>query len=323
MSDGATRLVSNSEVQAFKQCRRKWWLAWYRGMTPRKREVRGIARTGTRLHIALDAYYRSGMDIAAAWGALAEAQAADKATLAAQSQMPFADAEADLVKDFDLEAAMLEGYFEWLAETGEDSVIEVIATETYVEAEFLEGGGGIPPVKLIGRLDLRVRDKRSGRRAFMDHKSVQAFANPALLGLNEQLLHYRLLEFLNTTSADDRCDAAYYNQLRRVKRGPRSKPPYFMRQTVEHNKHEIDSYTQRMAAVITDMQRVERDMREQPEIAQHLAYPTPSRDCTWKCPFLKVCRMFDDGSRVDAAIEYYYEVGDPLAYYQAEQEKEE
>lgn len=318
-----SRLISNSEVQTFKQCRRKWWLAWFRGMTPRKREVRGIARTGTRLHIALDAYYRDGMDVVTSWAALTEAQAQDRATLEAQEQVPFSSALGDLLKDFDLESAMLEGYFEWLAETGEDSAIEVIATETYVEAEFLEGNHEIAPVKLIGRLDLRVRDRRSGKRAFMDHKSVQAFKAPVLLGLDEQLLHYRLLEFLNTETADDRCDAAYYNMLRRVRRGPRSKPPYFKREIVEHNRHELDSYQNRLAAVVTDIQRVELDMREQPVIAQHLAYPTPSRDCTWKCPFLKVCRMFDDGSRVESALENLYEIGDPLSYYQGEQEKEE
>lgn len=311
------RLISNSEVQAFKQCRRKWWLAWYRGLTPRKKAVQGIASTGTRLHIALDALYREGSPMAA-WEALWAAQTADREILHVQEASLL-----DIVKDFDLEAAMLEGYLEWLEETGADSALEVVSTETYVEAPFLEGNREIPPVSLIGRLDLRVRDRRSGRRAFMDHKSVQAFKAPVLLGLDEQLLHYHLLEFLNTDAADARCDAAYYNQLRRVKRGPRSKPPYFKRETVSFNQHELESYTNRLAAVVTDIQRVEQDMREEPGIAQHLAYPTPSRDCTWKCPFLKVCRMFDDGSRVESALEELYQVGDPLAYYQTDQEKEE
>lgn len=316
------RLISNSEVQAFKQCRRKWWLAWYRGLTPRKKAVQGIASTGTRLHIALDALYSGGSTVAA-WTALRAAQTADRATVEAQEDNPFSSAMADLAKDFDLESAMLEGYLEWLEETGADSALEVVSTETYVEAPFLEGGRGMPPVTLIGRLDLRVRDRRSGRRAFMDHKSVQAFKAPVLLGLDEQLLHYHLLEFLNTDSADQRCDAAYYNQLRRVKRGPRSKPPYFKRETVSFNQHELLSYTQRLTGVVQDIQRVERDLREEPEIAPFVTYPTPSRDCTWKCPFLKVCRMFDDGSRVESALEEMYEVGDPLAYYQGDQEKEE
>lgn len=310
------RLVSNSEVQTFKQCRRKWWLAWYRGLTPRKKAVQSIASTGTRLHIALDALYATGSAVEA-WQALTDAQEADRATASAQEFPP------DLSKDLDLEAAMLEGYIEWLEETGADSSLEVVSTESYVEAEFLEGNGKIPPVRLIGRIDLRVQDRRSGRRAFMDHKSVQAFKPPVLLGMDEQLLHYHLLEFLNTDSADARCDAAYYNMLRRVKRGPRSKPPYFKRETVSFNQHELESYTNRLAGVITDIQRLESDIREEPAIARHLTYPTPHRDCLWKCPFLKVCRMFDDGSRVEAALEEMYEVGDPLAYYQGEQEKEE
>jgi len=317
------RLVSNSEIQTFKQCRRKWWLAWYRGLTPRKKAVQSIAQTGTRLHKALDAFYAQAMDAKAAWEALTAAQAADRAILESQEAVPFSNALSDLLKDFNLESVMLEGYIEWLAETGEDSSLKVVSTETYIEAEFLDGNDDIPPVKLIGRIDLRVQDMRSGRRAIMDHKSVQAFKHPLLLGLDEQLLHYRLLEHLNTDSADTRCDAAYYNMLRRVKRGPRSKPPYYKREIVEHSQRELESYMNRLAGVITDIQQVESALREEPALAAGLAYPNPSRDCTWKCPFLKVCRMFDDGSRVEAALENLYEIGDPLSYYQTEQEKEE
>ena len=52
-----------------------------------------------------------------------------------------------------------------------------------------------------------------------------------------------------------------------------------------------------------------------------VAYPTPSRDCTWKCPFFAVCPMFDDGSAVEEAIENMFDTGDPYAYYGNDEKK--
>ena len=76
------RLVSNSEIQTFKQCRRKWWLQWYRGLASRQTEVQGVRSTGTRLHIGLDAYYQpEGQSTRAALAALAATQAEDLAKL--------------------------------------------------------------------------------------------------------------------------------------------------------------------------------------------------------------------------------------------------
>jgi hypothetical protein len=54
---------------------------------------------------------------------------------------------------------------------------------------------------------------------------------------------------------------------------------------------------------------------------QAVAYPRPSADCTWKCPFFSVCPMFDDGSAVEQAIDELYEVSDPYAYYGVNEKK--
>jgi hypothetical protein len=45
------------------------------------------------------------------------------------------------------------------------------------------------------------------------------------------------------------------------------------------------------------------------------AYPSPSRDCKWKCKFYSVCTLVDDGSASEQAISEMYEVADPYAYY--------
>ena len=42
-----------------------------------------------------------------------------------------------------------------------------------------------------------------------------------------------------------------------------------------------------------------------------VVYPRPSRDCSWKCDFFAICKMFDDGSNIDGLIREYYEEADP------------
>lgn len=318
------RLVSNSEIQTFKECRRKWWLQWYRGLVSRQAEVQGVRSTGTRMHVGLEAYYQPG--VSQPWKALEALSVAQGEDLAVATQSSAsADVVAQLYKDFELERIMLEGYFQWLAETGEDQFLEVIASETYVEAPFLEGSPrkGMHPVKIVGKIDTRVQDTRSGRRKIIDHKTVVAFVKPMALGLNEQTLHYLLLEWLSTEEGEARCDAALYNMLRRVKRGPRAVPPFYKREVIERNRHELESYKHQLTGVITDMQEVEWRLEDgDPGLLPMLVYKRASDDCHWKCPFFKVCRMFDDGSRVEAALEAHYTTGDPMAYYQGKEREE-
>lgn len=315
------RLVSNSEMQTFKQCRRKWWLQWYRGLVSRTAEVQGVRSTGTRLHIGWQAYYQpERQDPRAAMAALVAAQEEDVAKVQNMTD----DLRKKLASDFQLEQIMLEGYFEWLAESGEDANLEIVSSETYLEASFpVTLADGTPPVKVIGKIDTRVRDRRTGRRKFLDHKSVIVFENRQLLKINEQTLHYLLLEWLTTEEGEARCDAALYNMARRVKRTAKAVPPFYQRVVIERNQHELESYIKRLTGVIGDLQQVEATLDRSPEMAAYVAYPTPSRDCTWKCPFFAVCPMFDDGSRVEAALEANYTVHNPLEYYQGREEVEE
>ncbi len=46
-----------------------------------------------------------------------------------------------------------------------------------------------------------------------------------------------------------------------------------------------------------------------------VAYPNPTRDCSWKCPFYNVCPMMDDGSDYVRMLQNEYEQVNPLARY--------
>lgn len=317
------RRFSNSEIQTFKRCRRKWYLGWYRRLRLRNQDPVGALAIGNRVHRALEAWYVPEGDNptdprTALEAAIASDWEACKQAYAEIGQEP----PPELVKEFNentaLERAMVEGYMEWLIETGVDSGLRVVAPETYLEAP-LEVPGSNVDVLLIGKLDVRMIREYDGARLFMDHKTTLSLTEPLkTIRLDEQMLHYHVLEWLSDVEGG-RCDGALYNMLRKVKRSARAKPPFYDRVEVRHNKHELESFRRRLVGVIKTMldviARLEAD--EDPHV---VVYPSPARDCSWSCDFLPVCTMFDDGSRVDAMLEQYYVQEDPLSHYKRNEE---
>lgn len=313
--DGRRRF-SNSEVQTFKRCRRKWWLTYYRNLVPLRESPTGPRATGNRIHQALALYYvpdgqqrvdpRHALELIVTqhWTDVVNSYANDPDGVPASVAEKF-------VRDANLERAMVEGYVQWLAESGEDSDIKVIGSEQYVEVD------GPHDTKLVGRLDVRVQRRHDGVAMFMDHKNVADFTRPVrTIHLDEQMLHYHMLEWLDSEDNEQRCTGALYNMLRRVKRTGQAKPPFYTRLYVPHNEHEIRSFQLRLAGTITDIIDVEDELsRATPGTEAMIVYPTPSMDCDWQCPFVAVCGMFDDGSRVEAMLEAYFKVGDPYDYY--------
>lgn len=314
-------LESNSAVRTFKRCRRKWWLGWYRGLTARVESPTGALAIGQRIHRALREYYvpfgqprvdpRSALEvfIVRDWSVVTQRYEAQSVEVPLELRKKFA-AEADL------ERAMIEGYVQWLSEEAEDVDLEVVAPETYLEVDITNQL--LParkPTKIIGKLDVRVRRRRDDVRRFIDHKTTGSFSQSMkTLPLDEQMLHYHLLEWLSTQDGEERCDAALYNMLRKVKRTARAEPPFFKRVTVHHNAHELESYRERLFATIDDM-HLAREALDDGQSVNRWAYPNPTRDCAWDCPFFQVCPMFDDGSRVEEMIAQYFTASDPLAYY--------
>lgn len=330
------RLVSNSEVQTLKDCPRRWWLAWHRGLKPRRRQVIDARSTGQRMHVALAALYTPNGSIRDATKALLYAQRADRRDLDAQllretfyeSEEIYnavVEAEKSLTSAFDLEHAMLEGYLEWMQETGVDENLEVVSVEQRVEIELpLElsrtARWRIGTVKLIAKLDARVRNTLTGAIKFIDHKTVGTLHDPTL-GINQQMLHYHAVEELANPDGP-RSEGALYNMLRKVKRTRSAKPPFYARIPIDHNKFELEGYGRQLYGIIDRFEKLEPALERHPDLHQMIVPPRPSRDCAWKCDFFKICRMFDDGSRVEAAIEEHYETGDPLAYYDTEETSE-
>lgn len=316
--------VSNGELQTWKRCRRKWWLGWYRGLTLRTEDFVNVRAVGTRIHRALERWYvPEGQPRVDPRDALERVIVEDwtRVTQLARERRLSDEQLADLAHKFgdvnNLERAMIEGYVQWLEETGADAELRVIAPETPIGADLeTVVHGKDRPVRVIGLLDVRVRRVTDDRRLFLDHKTVGDLSSPAVtLPLNEQMLHYDLLEWLNTEEGERHCDGALYNMLRRVKRSARANPPFYGRVEVHHNVRELESYKRRMLSATADVIAATDAL----DAGQHhldVAYPSPRSECSWDCDFFAMCNMLDDGSPgVDAMTDMLYREHDPRDRY--------
>jgi len=319
--DGIRR-VSNSEITSFKRCRRQWWLSYYRGLRPRRESPLGPRAIGDRIHRALQRYYLPDTEYrtepkAALEEVIREDWLTLKATFAAQGEEVPELLVIDLNKQADLERAMIEGYVEWLKETGSDSEFHVTGSEQYIEADITTAPVSNQRVKLIGRLDVTVRRVYDNLRFFLDHKTMAEFTTATrLLPMNEQMKGYVLLHTLTASDPNQRIVGAIYNMLRRVKRTEKAKPPFYQRVEVQHNPTEIHTFRDRTIGTVHHMESARRALDADGD-HHRIVYPTPTKDCAWQCPFAQVCTMFDDGSRVEAALENLFDVGDPYDYYAA------
>jgi RecB family exonuclease len=294
--------ISNSEIQTFKDCRRRWWFTYYRRLQPKVENYTGALALGSRIHEALDQYYSTGIPLLDAHANLV---AKDMKTLNDQ----YRDT-TELETEAELGRVMLEGYLEWVELEGIDAEIEMISTEEIIERPMMDGR-----VTLQGKIDMRVRRKIDGVRMFRDFKTVGSsfteFGSTA--HMNEQILTYMLLEEAQNQDGE-RSEGGIFTMLRKVKRGAYAKPPFYGQIEVRHNAFTLRSFWQRLEGTLEDMLRV-RDGLDAGESHYKLAYPKPSRDCKWKCQFFAICPLVDDGSAAEAAISDAFAVADPYGYY--------
>jgi CRISPR/Cas system-associated exonuclease Cas4 (RecB family) len=302
--------ISNSEIQTFKDCRRRWWFTYYRRLQPKVKDFTGALALGSRIHEALDQYYTSNME-RNLLEIHSELVAADMKTLTDE----FRDTTS-LETEAELGRVMLEGYLEWMELEGIDAELEMISTEEIIERPMMDGR-----VTLQGKIDMRVRRKIDGVRMFRDFKTVGgSFADfGSIAHMNEQVLTYMVLEEAQNQEGE-RSEGGIFTMLRKVKRGAYAKPPFYDQIEVRHNAFTLRSFYQRLEGTLEDILRV-RDGLDAGESHYKLAYPKPSRDCKWKCQFFSICPLVDDGSAAEAAISDAFAVADPYGYYGIEEKK--
>lgn len=321
--DGLRRL-SNSELQTFKHCRRRWWLGWFRGLKLKAERPTGALSLGDKVHRALAEYYvPSEQPQRDPREALETILLADEGRLILQLQDHEAERAAsvmlDFKKDADLARAIIEGYVQWLAETGADQGYRVVAPEQRLTC-VLRTPEGSPDIELTGKLDLRLEREHDHVRLFLDHKTCGSFERlTRLLVWDEQMKHYRVLEEENREEGEPHVEGALYNMLRKVKRSATANPPFYQRVEVRHNPNELTNFRSRLIGEALAIHHVERCLEHGVD-HQQVAYPSPGDRCTWGCEFSAVCPMFDDGSRAEDFITEHYQAVNPMDRYDDEME---
>lgn len=294
---------TNSEFQTFKQCKRKWYLGNYRKLATRSRYLSKPLNVGTLVHEAVRVFYRGNSDVAAtlAWLEKQKAIDIDQAFLADRAQVQDAH---------ELARAVVEGYIWWLENTGADHKLIIEAVEKAYEVD-----GPVPGTKLLAKIDMLGRDIQTGDLVLVDHKTLDAFARVVpTLNLNEQGPYYALIRSIAEPDAKP-VTKIVWNLMRKVKRGPKSKPPYFAREEIYVTPAMLDRMWQQIYGQIHDIHEAERRL-DSGESHQVVAYPTPSQDCSWKCQFFGVCGLLNDpASDAEDVLAYEFEVVDPLKRY--------
>lgn len=313
--------LSNSEMADFRRCRRKWYLGYYRGLRKIREEEPGSAVwVGNLVHDALAHYY----DPATGHGD----PVAYATSVIEDAVVEFPAEETRIRKEADLPLAMIEGYVEWLAESGADADLKILGSERMVRVPMQAYENPARDVYLLSKLDVPVEIVSTGFRSMLEHKTVQNFSTPAEgFRINSQFLTEHLVRFLaslregmTSEDANRDCSGVLVNMLRKVKRGARSKPPYYERAEVHHNITELRSHWIHVVAIAKEIRLLEGRL-DAGEDHHKVAPPNPMpQDCSWSCPFFNVCPMADDGSDFEGVLAANYEARDPLERYEGAEE---
>lgn len=287
MSEGYT--FRQSELRQFMGCRRAWQLGYVRNLVlKRGTEKVGTADTGTLFHLGLEGHYAEGLHprtkLDLWW-----------------SEQP-AEHQERLAKNYRLAGVMLDGYQTEVVEQGEDARWKVVHVERQLVVPFDTILG--VPVSVSGKADLEVEDVDFGTRKIVDHKSVDSIKDERTLQVDFQGLTYAVLRRLEDGT---RLTGFVHNQAKRVLRTAAAKPPFYGRTGVSFNDTQLRNHWRHMHAILTEMVRLRQMVEAGDPAVEAMLYPNVTKDCTWKCRFLPVCPMLDDGSDAEGFLAAWYE----------------
>lgn len=278
-----------SELKQFMGCRRAWELGYVRNLVlKRGGEKVGTADTGTMFHLGLEGHYAAGvhprhkLDV---WWADQSEETHEK-----------------LAKNYRMAGIMLDGYQTEVVEQGWDARWDVVHVERRMTVPFAKILG--VPVSITGKADLEVRDVDLGTHKIVDHKSVDGIKDERTLQVDFQGLTYAVLRRLED---DTRLTEFVHNQAKRVLRTGTAKPPFYGRTSVSFNDVQLRSHWRHMHAILTEMVRLRQMVEAGDPLVKAMLYPNMTKDCDWKCRFLPVCPMMDDGSDAEGFLAQWYE----------------
>lgn len=291
--DQSNYRLSHTEIQTFKRCKRKWYLRYHLGWKQREK-VRRVARdTGIVVHEALHQYYANNRDEEGAIRLIADRSVEDISMAQAH--------EVETVTEvYKLANIIVDGYFAWLDETGNDDRFNITGSEMMLEAPSPVDG-----VTLFGIVDL-IGSHVDGDIVVLDTKVVASIEETVrMLHLNEQALMYAVLAKVNDPNPN-RPFRVVWSMLKRSKRTARARPPFYDRYELVISPGQLEVFYEQLHGVITAMLELEAKLNAGVS-PNSVAFPSPTKDCTWECEFFAVCpAMNDPNSDPNWLLNTYY-----------------
>lgn len=188
--------IRQSEFTAWRRCRRKWYFAYERDL---RKQAPGTRRMPQSSYRDAGSAAHAGCAVIHEGGTLSEALTAVRAYVKGTRSfrpegtlLPALDSVSDpeWYGVLELALAMVEGYVEWLADTGQDAGYETLAVEEPFEFEMIDG------TLVYGTWDLVGRDALLGGVVIDDLKSVASFTE--LHAIDFQLRTYALAHWRTT-----------------------------------------------------------------------------------------------------------------------------
>jgi hypothetical protein len=297
-------VFTNSELRVWQICKRKWYLGTYLGyaQNPALEPATGVMHLGSSIHLALQSWYGYGIDPVAAldWAY-------------SRDMLAYPNEAEALDKELSLARVMTEGYCDWVSAEGIDSGLEILGVEEVIETQLEIAG---QTVMLRGKLDQLARRESDGALLARDYKTTGSLSQATKLRFSSQLRYYALVQAINAknTGKGELVAGGEYLLIVRSKRTNRASPPFYERVGVPLNRHDLSSEWLKTKAIVTEI--IEARMRlDDGEDHHSVVYPNWGDHCSWGCPFVQLCPLFDDGSRAFEMLKANFVKQDSLYYY--------
>lgn len=287
--------LSNSEINEFRRCKRKWAFTYYYGYQRINEPI--YFTEGTLWHEVMEAYYRADIDYRAdaGMGVLSNAELHQN------------DARIDYKKWRNL----LRHYHAECESSGLDHGLAVAAVERTLSTELFDGVG------LRGQVDLLFFDADRGILVLPDHKSAASFRNlEDTLLINQQVRTYALL--CAETEGLETPREVMFNVVRKVDpEDGRSKPPYFTRLHSYVSDGLLAQHREEVCQTARDIMMMREFLDTQQD--QPVLPPTVDQSCSW-CQYNPVCQVWNDPAADPMwLLGTLFVEGDPNARYNQEQ----
>lgn len=315
----ALRLVRNSEVQAFKRCRLRWWWGWVLKLQPKK--TANALRFGNLAHLSLEGWYipgrKRGVHPAKTFKKLYRRELKTLAKYGIRSDDQWVEAG-------ELGVDLLEHYVE---RYGDEPNLDILAPEMPFKVVVKHPKSGKPYYAAVGKLDAPFFNHETGRYGIMDHKTAASISTGHLV-LNDQAAMYdtfspAFFRKRGILKKGQKLSHILFNFLRKAVRDPRPQneqgqflnqdgsvskrqpSDYFLRHPVWRGPAEREEFKDRLNKAVWEMDQV---MRGRLPI-----YKTPNYDCP-QCPFFDACELHESGADYEEFLRMTTVQWDPYDY---------